>query len=125
MIVGVGTDTVDILRVEAAIERQGEAFVRRVLSPAERTIAASYRGGRLNEFVAGRFVAKEAIAKAIGCGLGRLVMAAVTISVTNRGLTVTAVSPSELMIALAEHAIHVSISHSATTALAFAVYERV
>ena len=69
MIVGIGSDLIDIRRVEAVLERHGERFVRRVFTDIERerserrtTRAASY---------AKRFAAKEACAKALGTGLAR------------------------------------------------------
>lgn len=124
MILGVGSDIVDIARMEAALTRQQVAFMKRVLSPAEIATAASYPLHRQSEFVAGRFAAKEAIAKAIGCGLGRLVMSTVTISVTQYGLSVMAVPPSELADCLQENTVHVSISHAQNVAMAFAVYEQ-
>ena len=67
MIVGIGSDIVDIRRIERTLERFGERFTRRVFTETERrrsdrraTRAASY---------ARRFAAKEACSKALGTGL--------------------------------------------------------
>lgn len=67
MIVGIGTDIVSVARIEAAIERHGEAFAARVLNATEQLeYAAQAYPGR---FLAKRFAAKEALAKATGQGL--------------------------------------------------------
>ncbi len=72
MIYGIGTDIIDIRRIEAALARHGERFARRVLGPAElgvwraRSARSPARGVR---YVATRFSAKEAFSKAIGLGL--------------------------------------------------------
>lgn len=65
-VLGVGTDIVEVDRVERAVARWGEAFVRRVFTPAEaeRARAAPLRAPRL----AARFAAKEAVMKALGVG---------------------------------------------------------
>ena len=67
MIIGIGSDLIDIRRVEKTLERFGERFVRRVFTAVEqrksegrRLRAASY---------AKRFAAKEACAKALGTGM--------------------------------------------------------
>ena len=69
MILGLGSDIIDIRRIEGAIERFGERFLARVFTATERarsdartTRAASY---------AKRFAAKEACAKALGTGFRR------------------------------------------------------
>lgn len=125
MIVGVGSDMVEIQRIESALGRHGQAFVGRVLSVRERKMAESYGRTRGAEFVAGRFAAKEAIAKAVGCGLAQLCMDRVTIFVGGTGLLVEASPPSAISNLGEEHVIHVTISHTRATAVAFAVYERI
>ena len=66
MIFGIGTDLVKIDRIEATWERFGEHFVDRLLLPEERAIFDPNR--RPARFLAMRFAAKEAIAKALGTG---------------------------------------------------------
>ncbi len=60
----VGVDLVEIPRVERALNRHGERFLRRVFTPAE----VIYSRGRAPELAA-RFAAKEAVAKALGVGM--------------------------------------------------------
>jgi len=62
-----GIDIVKIARIER-LERE-EGFRERIFSPAELAVAET-RGARA-EFFAGRWAAKEAVAKALGCGFGK------------------------------------------------------
>ena len=72
MIYGIGTDICKIPRIEAALERHGERFAKKILGPQElekyhaRSATNAVRGVR---FLATRFAAKEAFSKAIGLGL--------------------------------------------------------
>jgi holo-[acyl-carrier protein] synthase len=66
VIFGIGTDVVQLARVEATYARHGEHFVRRLLMPAEEAAFRSYK--RPVRFLAMRFAAKEAIVKALGTG---------------------------------------------------------
>ena len=72
MIYGIGTDIVQISRVEAALARSGERFAEKILGPQElekyhaRRARSPVRGLR---FLATRFSAKEAFSKAIGLGM--------------------------------------------------------
>jgi holo-[acyl-carrier protein] synthase len=72
MIYGIGTDICDIRRLEATFGRQGERFVRKVLSDAEILVwrrRAERNAQRGLSFLATRFSAKEAFSKAIGLGM--------------------------------------------------------
>ena len=66
MILGVGTDLIDIRRIERTLERFGERFVARVFTPAEQA-RAERRIDRAAAY-AKRYAAKEACAKALGTG---------------------------------------------------------
>ncbi len=66
MILGIGSDIVDVRRIERAINRHGERFLTRVFTAAER--AKADRRARRMETFAKRFAAKEACAKALGTG---------------------------------------------------------
>lgn len=69
MILGIGTDLVDIRRIERTLERFGERFTRRVFTEAER--AKAERRLRRADTYAKRYAAKEACAKALGTGFRR------------------------------------------------------
>ena len=67
MILGLGTDIVEISRVRSMIERHGNAFLERCFTDAERAYADKHRDGTTR--YAGRWAAKEACSKALGTGL--------------------------------------------------------
>ena len=69
MIIGLGSDLIDIRRVEKSLERFGERFTHRVFTEIER--AKSDRRKERAASYAKRFAAKEACAKALGTGLSR------------------------------------------------------
>ncbi len=69
MIVGLGSDLIDITRIERTLERFGERFTRRVFTEAERQ-RSDRRRLRAASY-ARRFAAKEACSKALGTGLRR------------------------------------------------------
>ena len=66
MIFGIGTDVLELARVERVYQKYGDHFVERLLLPAERAQLARTR--RPVRFLAMRFAAKEAIVKAMGTG---------------------------------------------------------
>jgi len=72
MIYGIGTDILQISRLQAALQRNGDRFAGKILGPQEmekylrRKAKVEARGVR---FLATRFAAKEAFSKAIGLGM--------------------------------------------------------
>ncbi len=60
-----GVDLIEIARIEEVIARHGKHYLERIFTPAE----LDYCGKRI-ESLAGRFAAKEAVAKALGTGIG-------------------------------------------------------
>jgi holo-[acyl-carrier protein] synthase len=69
MIVGLGTDLIEIDRIEHSLERFGESFLHRIFTPGE--IAYCQAKKNAAESFAARFAAKEAGAKALGTGISR------------------------------------------------------
>ena len=72
MIYGVGTDIVQILRIEQALARGGERFAKKILGDDELRIFFQRRemnSQRGTRYLATRFAAKEAFSKAIGTGV--------------------------------------------------------
>ena len=67
MILGIGSDLIDVRRIERTIERHGERFLERIFTAAERAKAEGR--ARRAETYAKRFAAKEACAKPLGTGL--------------------------------------------------------
>ena len=69
MILGIGSDLIDIRRIERSLERYGERFIVRLFTDVER--ARSERRKARAASYAKRFAAKEACAKALGTGMSR------------------------------------------------------
>jgi holo-[acyl-carrier protein] synthase len=68
MIAGIGTDVIETERMRSAILRHGDHFLAHVFTPAE--IAAAPVGPARDPYFAARWAAKEAVAKALGTGIG-------------------------------------------------------
>jgi holo-[acyl-carrier protein] synthase len=69
MIVGIGTDLIEVDRIRQSMDRYGDKFLRRVYTETESAYAMSKRN--FAERLAGRFAVKEAGMKAIGTGWRR------------------------------------------------------
>lgn len=69
MIVGLGTDIVEICRIEDSLSRLGDKFSKRILTNAELEQMALTQNK--TAYLAKRFAAKEAAVKALGLGIGR------------------------------------------------------
>ena len=69
MIIGLGSDLIDIRRIEKTLEKYGERFLDRIFTETERR-KSDRRAARAASY-AKRFAAKEACAKALGTGLNR------------------------------------------------------
>ena len=69
MIVGIGTDLVEIARIEHTVERHGERLALRVLANAE--MEEYRRSSAPARLLAKRFAVKEAAGKALGTGIGQ------------------------------------------------------
>jgi holo-[acyl-carrier protein] synthase len=127
MIKGIGTDMLEIARVRNVLEQtSGERFIERILTPSERELAAR-RKGRLAEFVSGRFAAKEAIVKALGCGIGKQVgFQDIEVLPDPLGKPECHIDKAALQRAGHDEPIHIhiSITHTESLAAAYAIVER-
>ena len=72
MIVGIGTDIVQIRRIELSIRRWGNKFLNRIFTENERKTAEKLSAEPRMAYYAKRFAAKEAFSKALGTGIGSL-----------------------------------------------------
>jgi holo-[acyl-carrier protein] synthase len=70
MIVGLGTDMIEIGRIERSLEQFGERFLDRIFTPSEIAYCQRKKKHAAESFAA-RFAAKEAGAKALGTGISR------------------------------------------------------
>ncbi|MEW6173085.1 MAG: holo-ACP synthase [Bacillota bacterium] len=123
MLVGIGTDIVEVDRIRRAFSRWGRRFERRVYTPAER----AYCGRKINAFDcwAGRFAAKEAVLKALGTGRDGAGFADVEVLSDNLGRPLVVLKGRALVMAQTRGVsrVLVSIAHDAGSAVAFAVME--
>ena len=120
MIIGTGTDIVEISRLAEALEK----IAARVFTAAELSRAES-SAHRL-EHLAGRWAAKEAFAKALGCGFGEK-CSWLDIEITNEPngkptLNLSGVT-SKTLEAVGGKRVHLSISHEKSYATAFVIIE--
>ncbi|WKD50911.1 holo-ACP synthase [Microbulbifer spongiae] len=70
MIVSIGTDICSYHRIAVALRRHGNRFVRRILNDRERCDFAGLSEANRTAYLCKRFAAKEAVAKALGTGIG-------------------------------------------------------
>jgi holo-[acyl-carrier protein] synthase len=69
MIIGIGSDLIDIRRIEKSLERHGQRFIQRIFTEVEQARSENRRARAAS--YAKRFAAKEACAKALGTGLAQ------------------------------------------------------
>jgi holo-[acyl-carrier protein] synthase len=124
VIFGIGTDIVDYARFERMFARYGDRFAERVLS--ERELPEFNSDSHAARFLAKRFAAKEAFAKAVGSGL-REPVSLRRISITHDGLGKPVLQFDEVLrtylaqLGISGH--HLSISDERSMIVAFVVLE--
>ncbi|PID26437.1 MAG: holo-[acyl-carrier-protein] synthase [Candidatus Cloacimonadota bacterium] len=122
MIVGVGTDIIEIDRIGRSIERGGNHFKDYVYSRSEIEYCESKKG---YESFAARFAAKEAFSKAMGTGIGKdLSFKDIEVINDKRGKP-SIIYHGDLLNNYKDYSIHLSLSHSKTDAIAYVVVEAV
>jgi holo-[acyl-carrier protein] synthase len=122
MIIGIGTDVVDVPRIQAAYEQYGERFLSKIFTPTEIAYCDHFGDTRFLHYAA-RFAAKEAFSKAIKTGM-REGMSFKLVGIVNEK---SGEPRLELFGAMLERwgscKIHVSLSHTAAVGLAVVVIE--
>jgi holo-[acyl-carrier protein] synthase len=124
VIIGLGVDLAEVDRIQSAIERYGEIFLRRIFTPAERAYCDKFKNKY--ERYAGRFAAKEAAMKALGTGWRRGVRWVDFEVVRGAGGKPTiALDGAAKAIAaqLGVKQVSLSITHTASQALAQVIFE--
>lgn len=123
--IAIGTDILAISRVDDVLQRLGDKFMRRILTPAEQH---EYHAAALpNRLLAKRFAAKEAIAKALGTGIGRGVSwQDIQIEHDEHGAPIAHLTGGALRVARERGGTRValSLSDEADYVVAFAVLDR-
>lgn len=123
MIIGIGTDIIEIERIKNAIQTRPK-LVERIFTPLE--VEYCQKSGDFFASLAARFAAKEAVAKALGTGIRDFKW--VDIEVVNDGMGKPGIktygNAAEIMASLGADAVHVSLSHCRLSAVAMVVLER-
>lgn len=127
MIYGIGHDILELERVSRILDGKSKSrFLQRVLTPKELEVIAQ-KESRLTEWVAGRFTVKEAVVKAIGCGISQQVgFQDIEVLPDVSGKPVAKLSDAawrNIKLDPAQTRIHVTISHQPGMASAFCVIE--
>ena len=114
----VGVDMSEVARIEKGIARHGDRFYNRFFTPQEQ----AYCAGRLTS-LAGRFAIKEAVAKALGTGIGDISWTDVEVVCDERGRPELMLhnNAKELATTLGLDQWSISLSHTETHAIGFAV----
>ena len=125
MIVGIGVDLCAISRINDAVSRRGECFAKRILAPKEFAELNGLNHSMRAAFLAKRFAAKEAVAKALGTGIGRgFGFRDVTITHDELGRPVVDLNTENASLAAtAQYRTHLSISDERTHVIAFCTIE--
>ena len=118
MVIAVGVDLVEISRIQAVVERFGDRFLQRVFTEGE----LAYAQGRLSALAA-RWAAKEATAKALGTGIGRVGFREIEVVCDAQGRPELVLHGNAARQAarLSLDQFALSLSHAADYALAFVV----
>ncbi|WP_377891902.1 holo-ACP synthase [Alkalihalobacillus sp. R86527] len=114
MIQGIGIDMIELDRIRKAVERNAN-FPARILTKEELAQFEKLKGHRKIEFLGGRFAAKEAYAKAVGTGIGKLSFQDITVQKSKEG--------APFIEGTADKTVHISISHTNDHAIAQVIIE--
>jgi holo-[acyl-carrier protein] synthase len=120
-ILGIGTDIIEIERIAMSLNRHGDQFLKRIFTPKEQEYAAKFKNS--DGTLAGRFAAKEAVAKALGTGIRE--------DIGWKDIEILNDEQGRPYVTLADHLkvrfqnphILISISHSKSYATAFAIWQ--
>ena len=131
MIIGIGTDLVQVSRIEATLQKFGPAFEEKVFTLFERERAKRYPLKKQASFYAKRFAAKEAFSKALGSGIGsEAFFQDIEIQNDEKGapffkLRGKALDSLNQKVGTTKVKIHLSLSDEKEFATAFVIIERV
>lgn len=124
MIFGIGTDIVEVSRIQASITQFGDDFAKRILAGSE---LESYLQSHIKaRFLAKRFAAKEAFSKALGTGLrAPATFQNIAVSHDELGKPILVLAPELQVLLDSKHItqMHISISDEKNLAAAFVVLE--
>jgi holo-[acyl-carrier protein] synthase len=124
MIFGIGTDVVEVARINDSVAEFGDAFAKKILAESE---MPSYQQSNIkSRFLAKRFAAKEAFSKALGTGLrAPATLQNIAVSHDDLGKPILVLAPALQVFLDSKNIIksHLSISDEKNLAAAFVVLE--
>lgn len=126
MILGLGVDVIEIERIGKVINRHGGSFLKHVFTDEERA-AAPDNADAAAAYYAGRWSAKEAVAKVLGTGIGEHCAwkdIEITRHPSGRPLVTLTGTGADTAAGLGIEHLHISISHERKLACASAVGEK-
>ena len=124
MILGTGIDLIEVARIAASYEKFGERFVNRVLLSGEIAYCLAHKNPA--PFLAVRFAAKEAVAKAFGTGIGaELGWQDIEVRRRETGAPYVVLhgKGEKIFVARGARQLHLSLTHTENYAAATAVLE--
>lgn len=119
MILGIGTDIIEIARIKRGIEQYRQRFLNRLFTQNEQAYCLSHQNPY--PYFAARFSAKEAIVKALGTGFGPVGWLDIEISKDPKGKPIVIFSDKANQLFNFPD-VHLSISHCHEYATAFAIW---
>lgn len=122
MIIGIGTDIIEIERIELAINKNSR-FLEKNFTIKEKSMFSERNNSA--QTIAGNFASKEAISKALGTGFRGISLNDIEILRDELGKPIVNLSDSIVkQFNLKECKIHLSISHDKSKAIAFVIIEK-
>lgn len=120
MIIGIGTDIIEIDRIKKAIDRTN-GFIEKIFTDKEITLFKSKN--MRSEVIAGNFAAKEAISKSLGTGIRGFSLKEIEVLRDDLGKPIVVLSDNIESLIGKGYKLNLSISHDNTSAIAFAILE--
>lgn len=122
MIIGIGTDIVEIERIKNAIDKYGERFKNRIFTDTEQEYCDSFNNNKYQHYAA-RFAAKESFSKAIGTGITKgFVFKEIGILNEPNGKPLV-ILEGALLEKWGKYKISISLSHTDNNAVAYLIIE--
>jgi len=124
MIIGTGIDLVEVVRITSSFAKFGDRFLSRILVPNEIAYCLAHKNP--GPFIAARFAAKEAVAKAFGTGIGAelgWLDMEVGRKVTGELFIILLGKGRNLFAARGARQLHLSLTHTENYAAACAILE--
>lgn len=122
MIIGIGTDIIEVERIKRICEEYGKSFINRIYTPLEQKYCESFNDQKYLHYAA-RFAVKESFSKAIGSGLThgfKFKEVSIINKKTGKPLVVL---DGKLQKEWSQYKIYVSLSHTEDNAIAFLIIE--